>query len=146
MLDVGSGTGILTLAMAMMTKNQSARIYGIEHIPELVGMSIKNIEACMPDFLKTGKIEIKVGDGRLGWADQDVKFDVIHVGAAPDKVPSALIEQLKEGGVLVIPVGPEHGTQKFVKITKKDGKISEQFINSVRYVPLTDADYQLKSA
>ena len=70
---------------------------------------------------------------------------MIHVGAAAEKIPSALIEQLKEGGVMVIPVGKEHGNQKFIKVTKKDGKISEQFINAVRYVPLTDVEHQLKA-
>ena len=55
--------------------------------------------------------------------DKEIKFDAIHVGAAADKVPLALIEQLAEEGIMIIPVGGEHDTQKFMEISKKNGKI-----------------------
>ena len=90
------------------------------------------------------KVRIEAGDGRLGWTqDKDIKFDVIHVGAAAEKMPEALVEQLAEGGKMIIPVGGINQCQKFVEITKKDGKIEEKFILSVRYVPLTDLKQQL---
>ena len=55
--------------------------------------------------------------------DKEIKFDAIHVGAAADKVPLALIEQLAEEGIMIIPVGGEHDTQNFMEISKKNGKI-----------------------
>jgi len=54
-----------------------------------------------------------------------------------------LVEQLAEGGIMVIPVGGEHETQKFMELTKQDGKVVEKFITHVRYVPLTDLKKQL---
>ena len=53
---------------------------------------------------------------RICLIDSSIKFDVIHVGAAPEKVPKPLVEQLADGGVIVIPVGGEHETQKFMRI------------------------------
>lgn len=54
------------------------------------------------------KITIEKGDGRLGWTKESLMFDVIHVGAAAEKVPEALLQQLAEGGKMIIPVGGEH--------------------------------------
>lgn len=113
-MDVGSGTGILTLAMAIMSP-KNCKVYGIEHVPELVSSSIDNIRKSNPEILKE-KIDIKVGDGRKGWPDEKAKFDVIHVGAAPAKIPKALVDQLAEGGVMVIPVGEELETQNYMRI------------------------------
>jgi protein-L-isoaspartate(D-aspartate) O-methyltransferase len=118
-LDVGSGTGILVAAMALMAP-KGAKVFGIEHVPELVDKSILNLKNSHPDLLKD-KVEIRVGDGRLGWPDENIKFDVIHVGAAPAKIPLKLLEQLNEGGVMVIPVGEENEIQKFLRVEKIDG-------------------------
>ena len=121
-LDVGSGTGYLTVAMALAMPPTS-KIFGIEHVPELVKKSLQNISKDNPDLLKQ-KVRIEQGDGRLGWIiDKNVKFDAIHVGAAADKIPEALVEQLAEDGIMVIPVGGQHETQKFMELTKKNGKI-----------------------
>lgn len=108
--------------MAIMSK-PSAKIYGIEHVPELVASSIGNIKACNSPF--EDKIIIKEGDGRKGWPDKSIKFDVIHVGAAPDKIPPELIEQLEDKGMMVIPVGGEHNTQQFLRIRKEKGEITK---------------------
>ena len=92
-------------------------------MPELVKKSIENIGNSNPDLLKE-QIRIEQGDGRQGWVfDKEIKFDAIHVGAAADKVPLALVEQLAEEGIMIIPVGGEHDTQKFIEISKKNGKI-----------------------
>lgn len=66
--------------------------------------SIENIKKGNPELME--KVRIEAGDGRLGWTqDKDIKFDVIHVGAAAEKMPEALVEQLAEGGKMIIPVG-----------------------------------------
>lgn len=101
-LDVGSGTGILTLAMALMTP-KSAKVFGIQHVPELVEQSIQNIKKENEEIFC--KLTIIGGDGRKGWPDKSIKFDVIHVGAAPEKVPKELTDQLADGGIMIIPIG-----------------------------------------
>ena len=106
-LDVGSGTGYLTAAMALVMPNES-KTFGIEHVPELVKKSIENIKKSNPELME-GRVRIEQGDGRVGWHyDKTIKFDAIHVGAAADKVPVGLVEQLAEDGLLIIPVGGEH--------------------------------------
>lgn len=79
-LDVGSGSGYLTLAFSLMMKKPGAVAYGIEHIPELVKFSKENINKNFGDFLKNGKVVIVEGDGRFG-LDGYKPYDCIHVGA-----------------------------------------------------------------
>jgi len=90
-LDVGSGTGYLTLAFAKMMKNKDAVSYGIEHIPELCKSSIENISKHHKEWLDSGKVVIYEGDGRLG-LEKHAPFDCIHVGAAADKLPKSLCD------------------------------------------------------
>uniref|UniRef100_UPI0009B46650 protein-L-isoaspartate(D-aspartate) O-methyltransferase-like n=1 Tax=Monopterus albus TaxID=43700 RepID=UPI0009B46650 len=87
-LDVGSGSGYLTACFARMT-GPSGRVVGIEHINELVQMSIKNVQADDPELLSSGRIRFVVGDGRLGFPD-GAPYDAIHVGAAAATVPRAV--------------------------------------------------------
>jgi len=75
---------------------------GVEHILELVEQSLKNIEA--DDKKLFEHLTIRKTDGRMGYPDA-APFDAIHVGAAAPKIPDALMQQLKVGGKMVIPVG-----------------------------------------
>ena len=93
--------------------------------------------------LDDGRIEIIHGDGRNGYKDA-APYDIIHVGAAAAKVPKALLDQLAVGGMMMIPVGSEHGSQYVNLYTKgKDGKINSKQVLGVRYVPLTSQEHQL---
>lgn len=67
---------------------------GIDHIPELVEMSQKNIESDQPELIRTGRIQLKVGDGRLGYPELG-PYNAIHVGAAAAELPQPLVDQLK---------------------------------------------------
>nr|AFK40438.1 unknown [Lotus japonicus] len=141
-LDVGSGTGYLTACFALMVGPQG-RTIGVEHIPELVSFSIQNIEksAAAPQ-LKDGSLSVYVTDGRQGWPEF-APYDAIHVGAAAPEIPQALIDQLKPGGRMVIPVGTIFQDLKVVD-KNSDGAISIRTETSVRYVPLTSKEAQLQ--
>ncbi|XP_048545099.1 protein-L-isoaspartate O-methyltransferase-like [Triticum urartu] len=142
-LDVGSGTGYLTACFALMV-GPGGRAVGVEHIPELVASSTENIKksAAAPQ-LNDGSLSIHIADGREGWPEL-APYDCIHVGAAAPQIPEALIEQLKPGGRMVIPVGTIFQELKVVE-KKPDGGVSIRDETSVRYVPLTSKDAQLHS-
>ncbi|XP_022134796.1 protein-L-isoaspartate O-methyltransferase 1-like isoform X3 [Momordica charantia] len=141
-LDVGSGTGYLTACFAMMV-GPEGRAVGVEHIPELVVSSMENIKkSAAAPLLKEGSLSVHVGDGRQGWA-QCAPYDAIHVGAAAAEIPPALIEQLKPGGRMVIPVGSVFQDLKVVD-KDADGSVNIHDETSVRYVPLTSREAQLR--
>ncbi|KAH6770560.1 protein-l-isoaspartate methyltransferase 1 [Perilla frutescens var. hirtella] len=141
-LDVGSGTGYLTACFAVMVGAQG-RTVGVEHIPQLAEFSIKNIEkSSAATLLKEGSLSIHVTDGREGWPEF-APYDAIHVGAAAPEIPPKLIEQLKQGGRLVIPVGKICQDLKVVD-KNTDGTLNIHSETSVRYVPLTSREAQLR--
>lgn len=117
-------------------------VYGIEHIQDLVSLSLRNLRDWDKNF--AARISVAKGDGRLGVPGRS--FDAIHVGAAAAGIPAPLIEQLRPGGRMVIPVGPESGDQYLEVLDKSaSGAISKRRVTGVRYVPLTSEAHQLKS-
>ncbi|MBN1129024.1 MAG: protein-L-isoaspartate(D-aspartate) O-methyltransferase [Chitinispirillaceae bacterium] len=83
-----------------------------------------------------GNVKVKTGDGYRGWKEH-APFDAIIVTCAPTHVPRPLVEQLKNNGKMVIPVG-ESGDQKLILLLKKEGKMVEEAIIPVRFVPMID--------
>ncbi|XP_062027574.1 protein-L-isoaspartate O-methyltransferase 1-like isoform X2 [Rosa rugosa] len=141
-LDVGSGSGYLTACFALMV-GPKGRAVGVEHIPELVSSSIENIQkSAVAPLLKEGSLSVHVSDGRLGWPEF-APYDAIHVGAAAPEIPQPLIDQLKPGGRMVIPVGNLYQDLKVVD-KNMDGSVSVRTETSVRYVPLTSREAQLR--
>ena len=142
-LDVGSGSGYLSVAMAQLV-GPTGKAVGIDHIDELVQWSRANVARDgKQGLLDSSQLKLLTRDGFAGYAE-DAPYDCIHVGAAPERVPPALKEQLKPGGVLLLPVGPAND-QAFVRITRSaDGaRYDEERLFSVRYVPLTTVEKQL---
>lgn len=134
-LDVGSGSGYLTACMAHMV-GPSGKVIGIEYVGQLVELSLANMAHSDGDsiFLATGVVEFIEGDGWKG-CPEHAPYDAIHVGAAAATVPPALLEQLRPGGRMVIPVGTD--SQDFCKIDRlANGEFTEKRLMSVRYVPL----------
>ena len=140
-LDVGFGSGYLTVALSKMIKD-SGVVVGIEHIDQLYEFGKKNISKHHKNLLESGKIVLVNGDGRKG-CEKYAPYKVIHVGAAADDVPRDLINQLDNGGRMFIPVGT---WDQWIKVIDKDknGKITQSKVMGVRYVPLTDKEKQLR--
>lgn len=127
-LEIGTGSGYQAAVLAELAKT----VYTIEIIDALA-------QAAATRFQTLGyrNIVTRTGDGYHGWPEQ-APFDAIMVTAAGKDIPQPLIDQLKTGGRLVIPVGSQAGVQTLMVAEKKpDGTISKRNILGVRFVPLT---------
>jgi protein-L-isoaspartate(D-aspartate) O-methyltransferase len=127
-LEVGTGSGYQAAILAELVE----RVFTIEIIEPLGGLARRNLQQ-----LGYRNIEVRIGDGYYGWEEQ-APFDAIVVTAAASHIPPPLIEQLKPGGRLVIPVGSRFMVQQLVLVEKNDGgEVTTRQILPVRFVPLT---------
>jgi len=81
-------------------------------------------------------VEVRQGDGYQGWPEK-APFDIILITAAPEEIPQPLIDQLAEGGRLVVPVGPQGEIQTLTLVTREKGEVKKTYITDVRFVPMT---------
>jgi len=143
-LDVGSGSGYLSAVIHHLvnTGDQTGKVVGIDHIPELVNWSVNNMRRDeLGPALDKKQIEMVTGDGRQGYSS-DGPYDAIHVGAAAPTLPLPLVEQLAKPGRMFIPVGTT--SQHIVQVDKDaDGNVTEKQVMGVIYVPLTDRAKQI---
>jgi len=124
-LEIGSGSGYQAAILAELM----AEVYTVEIVPPLG----KTAEATL-QRLGYKNVHIKVGDGYKGWPEE-APFDAIIVTCAPEKVPQPLVDQLEEGGRMVIPVG-ERFAQQLHLFEKKNGQLKESVTLPVRFVPM----------
>ena len=124
-LEIGSGSGYQAAILAEL----AADIYTIEIIEPIA----KTAEATL-QRLGYKNVHIKIGDGYEGWP-KEAPFDSVIVTCAPEKVPQPLVDQLKDGGRMVIPVG-ERFAQQLYLLEKKSGQLKESVTLPVRFVPM----------
>jgi len=127
-LEIGTGSGYQTAILAQL----GYEVYSIELLEELATKARKTLAD-----LGYTNVYIQQGNGFAGWPDA-APFDAIMVTAAPDTIPLQLLEQLKEGGKMIIPVGEAHEVQWLKLLTKKDGAIMENDLFQVRFVPMVN--------
>jgi len=127
-LEIGAGSGYQAAILAHIGCN----VYSMELIKEHADRASQVLDACGYE-----NVTVRHGNGFEGWSDE-APFDAIIVTAAPAYIPSALTKQLKDGGKMVIPVGPVHAVQS-LKLLTKDGEncLAEELI-LVRFVPMVD--------
>lgn len=125
-LEIGTGSGYQAAVFAQLV----AEVYTVEIIEPLA----QRAEA---DLKRLGytNIHVRSGDGSQGWPEA-APFDAIIVTCAPEKVPPSLVEQLRDGGRMIIPVGPM-GDQELVLLRKQGEQLERHAVLSVRFVPMT---------
>ncbi|MCF6267999.1 MAG: protein-L-isoaspartate(D-aspartate) O-methyltransferase [Desulfuromusa sp.] len=125
-LEIGTGSGYQTAVLSRLVK----RVYSIERIAVLAGRARKIL-----DHLQMSNINIKVGDGTMGWKDQAPFAGILVAAGSPD-VPEKYLEQLEIGGKLVLPVG-DQSQQILMRIIRKDKDIfAREQLMGCRFVPL----------
>lgn len=163
MLDVGCGSGYLTAAMGRWLQSMPAgennneecdppilgvrvtgKVLGIDVHQHLIDMTTENVKKCDGDLFDSGLLKVELRDGWKGWIEE-APFDAIHVGAAADSMPYELARQLKVGGVMIIPIGPQSDVQNLYKVERVKESSNDTFekedyqitaLLGVRYVPL----------
>ena len=126
-LEVGTGSGYQAAVLAHLVEE----LYSVERIDRLLRRARQRFRD-----LGLRNIRLAHGDGAWGWAEQG-PFDGILVTAAPARVPEGLVEQLAEGGRLVIPVG-DRGAQRLMVITRQADGFHEEELDMVNFVPLLE--------
>ncbi len=126
-LEIGTGSGYQAAVLGKLVDS----VYTIE-IVEPLGMQARKVLRQL-DYTN---IVVKIGDGYHGWKAY-APYDAIMVTAGAEEVPKPLLEQLKDGGRMVIPLGPHGGIRELVLLRKKKGKITSKNLMQVRFVPFT---------
>ncbi len=125
-LEVGTGSGYQAAVLARLVRE----VVTVERYRTLADAARARLAA-----LGYQNVEVIDGDGFAGVPER-APFDRIIVTAAAEQVPEALVEQLAEGGVMLLPLGPHGGTQHLVKLTKSAGSLKREDLIAVRFVPL----------
>ena len=125
-LEIGTGSGYQAAILAEL----AAKVYTIEIVEPLGKRAAQTLQR-----LGYKNVQVKIGDGYRGWPEH-APFDAVIVTCAPDHVPQPLVEQIKEGGRIIIPVGPA-GDQTLYLLEKKNGRLERRNVLPVSFVPMT---------
>lgn len=127
-LEIGTGSGYQAAVLAELG---GLEVYSIEIVPELAERAAARLEALGYD-----QVKVKQGDGYYGW-EEYAPFDAIIITAAPDHLPAPLAAQLKDGGRIVVPIGPPGGYQNLWKFVSQAGELIAYNLGAVSFVPFT---------
>lgn len=126
-LEIGTGCGYQAAILARLAR----RVYTIETVPELARDAAERLKA-----LGIDNVNVRCGDGYIGWPEE-APFDGIIVTAAAPHLPQALVDQLKPGSRMAIPLGPRGGDQELILLRKEpDGTIDRRSMLPVAFVPM----------
>ncbi len=131
-LEIGTGSGYQTAVLAQLVNH----VYSVERIKTLQYQAKRRLQR-----LDLHNVSTRHGDGWAGWPTK-APFDAIIVTAAAQVVPDALVQQLKVGGRLIIPVGENRGEQKLLLIEKTASQVRSEVLEAVRFVPLVHGELQ----
>lgn len=127
-LEIGTGSGYQAAILAKMAR----RVHTIERHKELHLIAKGRFEK-----LGLRNITPHLGDGTKGWPHA-APYDRIMVTAAAETIPTALVDQLADGGVMIVPIGKQEGEQELIRIRKQGGDITQECLLGVRFVPLVE--------
>jgi protein-L-isoaspartate(D-aspartate) O-methyltransferase len=125
-LEIGTGSGYQAAVLAELVD----QVYTMEIVPELAKSAEERLQR-----LGYEDVHVRQGDGYYGWPEE-APFDAIIVTAAPDHVPTPLVQQLKDGGRLVVPIGPPGGYQTLWQMIRRGEELEANNIAGVLFVPL----------
>lgn len=126
-LEIGTGSGYQAAVLSTLV----AEVYTIEIVEPLATRA-----AAVLAELGYGNVHVRAGDGYRGWPEH-APFDAVIVTCAPEDVPRPLVEQLRDGGRMIIPVGPAGGAQELVVLEKRGDDVTRTAVLPVRFVPMT---------
>jgi protein-L-isoaspartate(D-aspartate) O-methyltransferase len=129
-LEIGTGSGYQAAVLAQA----GCRVFTIELLEPLANRADATLKK-----LGYANVTVRCGDGYQGWPEE-APFDAIIVTAAPEYIPPKLVEQLKEDGIMVLPVGPVNSVQYLKLVTKKGQKTTQTNLIPVRFVPMVEKD------
>ena len=124
-LEIGTGSGYQAAVLAAL----GAHVFSIEIVPDLAERARLALAAA-----GAARVVVRTGDGTHGWPEE-APFDAILATAAPERIPQALLDQLRDGGRLIIPVGA--GSQDLVRVTRRGDGFERESLLPVRFVPMT---------
>jgi protein-L-isoaspartate(D-aspartate) O-methyltransferase len=125
-LEIGTGSGYQAAVLAELVE----RVYTIEIVEDLARRALADLRR-----LSYTNVQVRAGDGYQGWPEA-APFDAVIVTCAPNRVPQPLVDQLKDGGRMIIPVGTTWN-QELVLLRKRAGKLEQQEVLPVSFVPMT---------